>query len=328
MALDYKKYGEAIKQHRKAMHLSQTDVYKMTGISVDTQRIIEGGNREPRISTLERLSEVYKTDLIFLLTKYRDENDFFSNKLIDEANLYLNQLDMQAFYDRINELIEGIMSSYEKDSSKPSNLEFVHYLRSFKDIKVLDASFKEQNVASMEKLLMYLSRTDKGILEDPALLNLEIQTGITLANYYRYLNEFDKAISLLERVIGYLESVQFKSLNQVDYLVNATAHLCTVYHRMDQHQQVINLVDTTLHRNNLYYCREAITGFLIRKAVALFHLKNDDYKSLLATVVLIETPKRLSSIRKSLMNNYGFDIVSFVHTEQRSTIDEMNLNDL
>ncbi|MGH2331959.1 helix-turn-helix domain-containing protein [Thermoanaerobacter mathranii] len=68
---DLEGFGEELKNIRKSLGLSQTDVSEYGFINRDTLRKIENGKVIPKQETLELLSNLYKKDLNELLLRYR-----------------------------------------------------------------------------------------------------------------------------------------------------------------------------------------------------------------------------------------------------------------
>ena len=310
------------------MGLNQQQVYQKTGISADTQRLIENGHREPRIATLERLSNLYKRDLIYLLSQSRETGDLFSDELIMTLHHHLNNLDMKGFVQKMDEVIQEMLASYEGQSDRKNNLEYVAYLKSFRDLDLTDAHYKDQNIHTLEKLLAFFNQTSKGYLEDPNLYELETQIGITLAIICRYNDDFDKSEAILHKIIDRLENTTPKTLRQQDALINATIHLSQVHHRREHYDKVIVTVDSILHRRDLFINKVSMTALLLKKGAALYMLGNEDYKHIFATIMLIETPERVKDIRMRAKSFYGFDPMDFITTPNHLSVDEMTLNEL
>lgn len=86
---DLEAFGEELKNIRKSLGLSQSDVTEQVFISRDTLRKIENGKVIPKQETLDLLSHLYKKDLNELLLKYRlkDYSIFFDIKSSLEKKL-------------------------------------------------------------------------------------------------------------------------------------------------------------------------------------------------------------------------------------------------
>lgn len=311
MALDYIKFGSAVKKIRIDMKLSQVEVHKKTGISVETQRILENGKREPKISTLERLSEFYKVNLIFLLDQYRDDCDLFSDKLIEETTTMLNSKNFPGFRDRINQIIDEIEVHYTSDKYRRNNLEYINYLRSFKDIQYDDVHDKENNTTNLKQILFYFSSSRTEILHDAHLYTLEIQIALYLATLARQKDQLEASRQLLQTIIDRLEAYPALTTRQ-EICLNA-AYFNMVYYlfRMKKYEETITMVDEVLRRKNIRFKREFYSEMVIKKATAYFKLGDTRYMPLLQSVIMNETPARASYYAKVMLEHHGIELTVY-----------------
>jgi transcriptional regulator with XRE-family HTH domain len=60
--------GHKLRKHRKALHLSLTDLSRLSGVAVPALSHIENGNRDVKLSTLVRLSDALRIDLSALFS--------------------------------------------------------------------------------------------------------------------------------------------------------------------------------------------------------------------------------------------------------------------
>lgn len=312
MSLDYIVFGKKVKKMRTSMKLSQVNVYKETGISVETQRILENGKREPKITTLERLSEFYKTNLLFLLDHSRTSSDLFSELLIDETNDLLSSKDFGGFRDRIGQLISEIEQLYTKDQYGRNNLEYINYLRSFKDIQFDDIHDKENNTTNLKQVLFYLSKSRTDYLSDANLYNIEVQVGIYLAILARQKDDLQESHDLLQRIIQVLEQHDALTTLQNNALVAAYLNLSYYYFRIHDHHKTLEVIDQILMREKTNFKRILFNELQIRKAMAYYHLEDPRYKPILTAIVLNETPKRAKYYKDVMMNVYGISIDGFM----------------
>lgn len=57
--------SDVIKERRAKLHLSQSDLAEMTGVSLATVKDIERGKGNPSIRTVEKLLEVLGLEIVF-----------------------------------------------------------------------------------------------------------------------------------------------------------------------------------------------------------------------------------------------------------------------
>ncbi len=55
--------GHKLRKHRKSLHLSLSDLSRLSGVAVPALSHIENGNRDVKLSTLVRLSDALRIDL-------------------------------------------------------------------------------------------------------------------------------------------------------------------------------------------------------------------------------------------------------------------------
>lgn len=86
-------YGNEISSLLKRVrkHYKYTLVYvsKMTGIAEETLRRLESDKFEPKLSTLNILSDFYRIDLVELYSRKRGVGSLFSEEFIKAFNTYL-----------------------------------------------------------------------------------------------------------------------------------------------------------------------------------------------------------------------------------------------
>lgn len=87
MELDMVMIGKRIKERRKELHLTQTDIKSAVGISSGNISDIENGNRTPAASTLVLLSQILQCSIDWMLTgvsPIKEENNYsISEELSD-----------------------------------------------------------------------------------------------------------------------------------------------------------------------------------------------------------------------------------------------------
>ena len=62
--MEVKKLGRDLKKRRKILHLNQEDVAEMGGITIKTLHLIETGNGNPSLQTLNKIIDVLGLELV------------------------------------------------------------------------------------------------------------------------------------------------------------------------------------------------------------------------------------------------------------------------
>lgn len=313
MAINYEKFGAIVRKKRNEMGYSQKDVYSLTGISIETQRLLENGYREPRIITLERLSEIYKTDLLYMIYYCRKDSDLFSDVFLEEMAHYFNERNFDGFIDSLEKLIATIKQEYLDDGHKSKrNMKFIDSLEKIKYLRFEEHRYNSNNTVFFEQLLLLFSKNKLQPLSDKSFYYLEIQVGILLSVLYRQSGSFDKSETILNVLIASLESIERLTLRQLDYLVVAHYNLLYLYHRKDQHLKIIEHVSLLLKRDDLRYKRVYLSELQFRQAIAFYNLNRQNYKHIIANILLSETSSRSSEIYERLVQNYNIRPETFM----------------
>jgi len=313
MAIDNKKLGTIARERRHKMKLSQREVYEYTGISEETLRLLEKGAREPRLITLERLSELYKYDLISAAAHCRNKTDFFSASFLEEINYFLSNGKYTEFENKIDELIKSLRKSYINDAKKTKeNMKFVESLENFKNVNLYSTKFSIHTSIYLEELLTFFNFSKEGPLEDKSLHYIEIQIGIILSAIYRKSDHFEAAEEILNKIISTLDDEKFLNPRQMDYLIVAYYHLCTLYHRRREFDRILDTLDQLYQRYDLKYRKIYFNTLQFRKGVTLYLKGNDNYKHILATLLMSENETRAAEYYETLIREYDIKAYEFM----------------
>lgn len=304
MSLEYDKFGQMCKDIRVKMNLTQIDVEKAVGISRESLRILENGIRPLSVDLLNRLSYLYKIDLLDLLSTSRSSNDLFSNHLLKESISLLQERSFDTFRLNITDMMHALeLSSKEQSSSGYS--EYLKYLESFKDMNT-EYRDRPKNKQNLELLLLYLSRNRSKYLSDNILLNLEIICGTMLAILCRVDGKFDKSLDILYRSRHYLESIEEKTPSQYSLLGGIYINEFYVYHRRDQYNKIISGIKKLFMDHNLLLPSYVYKDLLLRQGVAYLNIgESSKGKSILLSVLLNENKVRKKEYSDILYKSYN-----------------------
>lgn len=308
MNIDYIKYGETVRQIRKTCGYSQKEVSYQTHISIETLRRLENGIGEPKIDTLVRLSDCYKFDLLLLLEKSRSTTSFFSEEFVNMVSTELQLLNFDKLKDNISEAINSLISQL-KDSENQENCEFyIEFLKACNAIDMTKTKDLELQIINIENLLILFSRKRKNMITDPFLYTLEEVVAIFLAIQYRRANLNTKAIALINSILSKYDQYPTLSTRQIRNLGLLYLNLSYSYHHLDEHDRVVQTVNEALVDKRLFFTNITYNNLMLRKATALFNLKNDDYYHILTTVFMNE-----DETRKQQLCNIMFDVYGIKH---------------
>jgi len=252
-------FGNEIKGIRKSNGLTQSDVASRIGMQRDTFSRLENGKSTPKIATLDKLSYLYKQDILLIFTQYRVTIDTYISKHIN--NIFKH------FRNHTPDIIEDYMKDFEETFSN-TNLysdeyysikrkQFHLYLEALEDIhKVINDASRQV----ITELFLSLNITKKNLFKRHFRLDkLEIRIIILLAAVYRFKNEFIDTMSLLnialeELLMSYSHDNEFLSL----YLL-IQGNKMSFYHRIDDfegvkeiYQDCLGVIDDKLGIRHLY----------------------------------------------------------------------------
>ncbi|MCK8059245.1 MULTISPECIES: helix-turn-helix transcriptional regulator [unclassified Fusibacter] len=302
---NYIKFGLEAKKIRVDLGYSRSYVEKNAHVPQETLRRFEDLGHEPKLKTLERLSDLYKIDMINVFMKNRAYTNMFSTELISDVSNLSKNLEYGILSAKLLELIDNL-SSRSKDETKTELI--IHFLtcclslgeKSTKDIK--------RNIMNLEDTLIELSRNRKRILSDVYLYDFEITIALLLVIQYRRIKDNMRAIELIENVIAIVDSNPYRSEHQTNQLGFLYLNLSYSYHYFDNHEKVISIVDKAIFNPQLRFSNTTYNNLMLRKVIALFKLNDPSYKLLVASICMNETPTRKSAIVKTLRDQYGIDL--------------------
>lgn len=279
-------FGQRIKLLRKSMGFTIKDVSQNTGISQSVIKLIENGKSYPRFDTLHILSSFYTLDLIELTKQCQSEQrssiyDITIQHLIANNNSDLLKRALQIKFDYLNEhklssivykdltqqvlFIEGLLYVIDEAKLECNNIDlaiekFTHAL------SVRNPSFSLKIYASLK----YLS------VEYYILYAIAVQLGIK--------RKCELSNEILEFTLKHFELIEFTT-HKTLLISKIYANLSYNYHRLDLHERSLIYAN-----KGIEYCIEYDTNMFMplllgRKSIALFHVKNKDWRRYLKQAI-------------------------------------------
>ena len=303
--MDYVDFGKKALKIRKNCGFTRETVKEITGISIETLRRLETGVPEPRINTLEKLSTLYRYDLIELLSKSRSPLSFFSEDLIKKSTEKINQIDLVGLVDVIDSALRDLTASTDpEDANSQYYTIFLNALKSLKIDKINDSKI---NVIVIEDILLILSRNQKSLLNEPYLFPFEVMASIYLISLHRQSGQFATAINTCEDMMRKLENYPYLNDRGVDQLGALYQSMAYIYHTMDAHEKVIEFVDAAFSNSQLAFTNTLYINLLLRKAVAFHNLGYKDSYDLFTVAIENSYGERKKFIAKMIKEQYGID---------------------
>lgn len=67
--MNNREIGNTLRVRREFLHLRQEDLAEMSGVTVKTIHLVESGNGNPSVKTLEKLAQILGMDLLIQVKK-------------------------------------------------------------------------------------------------------------------------------------------------------------------------------------------------------------------------------------------------------------------
>jgi transcriptional regulator with XRE-family HTH domain len=272
---DLEGFGEELKNIRKSLGLSQTDVSEYGFINRDTLRKIENGKVIPKQETLELLSNLYKKDLNELLLRYRlkDYPAFSTVKSSLENKLEGGNFEnLKEDIDNLKDLLEeGNMSLY--------------YTKLLKQLLFLAESvFKKTVNKDYEKAMKKLEEAMKVTIPDFSLSNyadfvysdMEVRILMNMSLILKKTENPQKSLEMLLFCLETLSPENWETKIKIYYNISYDYHLLSLY-KESLHYANIG-IETCVKNNTL----SGLGLLFFRKAIAEYNLGKEEYKDSLA----------------------------------------------
>lgn len=271
-------FGTTLKQLREFVGLTQADVYNTIGISEDTLRRIENGQTIPKIETLCYLSLIYKTNII----GYLNENSIFNTLADSQFAEQLNQMIIKNEFDSIDTTIMEIENFIEKLSQVSIDKLILNRLMLFKNFAIitkehrLQAFTPEDRSVLKEKIQSALISSNPDFsIDSKAQWNLspiEIRFLLLYSELLRIDGLELEALELLSTLHEISERKQHYDPTFKEITLKIDFNRAYCYHKLDLHQEVIDLCNQGQALCVQYNCYTLMHLFLYRKAVAYHQL--------------------------------------------------------
>lgn len=295
--------GSILRDLRKSLGYTLQQVSEETGIADETIRRIEVSKFEPKLSTLEILSDYYRLDLIELIARKRVHDSIFSEDLISKVNDVLNQHDLA----EVRRFAESILKDSEfVDTNHNSNI--AKFLYSLKYIKYDPINGQNDTISILEDVLLNISPDYLNEKKLSFSFPFEMSIILLLSTIYRQNNDYEKAISLLQVSILRIKKMPLINDRFSDYLASSYLNLAYTYHSMGENENVIKIVNDCFNNDKVNYTKTAIAYLLFRKGLALFLLKDSIGEAILITSMSLMDIKTKEHLQKHLSVQYNLNL--------------------
>lgn len=287
-AFNSNEFALKLKELRISLRLTQPQVSKFAKISVDGLRKIENGYVTPKFETLIKLSFLYKTNLIKLMSDYskiKGLNDYYDDaqKLIDTADIAgLNQLK--------NELQEQLKEIFEEGIIL--HLEYDQFLI-FCESSILFLKNTETDLTSAKRMIIEALRLSiEGFNEQdiPAQSynQFELRLMHLLALVEKRMNNFDISIEILMYILS-VSKADKNNLESIKAINLLYFSLSYSYFEKKDFENSLTLASKGIEFSIQYQRLNELHALYYRKGIAEYLLGDDNYlDSLNKSITLLD----------------------------------------
>ncbi len=292
--------GALLREIRNKQNLTLKEVSIATGIADETIRRIETDKFEPKLSTLEILSDYYKVDLIELIARRRMNDSIFSEELILKVNNFINHQDFNGLRNFADSIINKLPIDKQEQSK---NLRL--FLYTLKYIKYNPENGQEDTISLLEDLVLKL--TPHNLKQPNYPYPLETSAILLLSVLYRQNGDYAKSIKLLHSIIERILKLPYINERFTNYLASAYINLAYTYHSKSKHQKVIDTVNECLSNEKINFTKTAFSHLLFRKGLSMLILEIDNANAIIITSLSLMDDKTRDLIENHLLTKYNFD---------------------
>lgn len=278
-SLNFRSFGEALKQVRLNCNYTQLYVKKACGINTDTLRKLENGYVIPKYETLEILASVYKYDLISLLKVHSEDNVL--------VNIYskLDQAIIKSNLDDIGHVISSFKDYLnESETVDIINKQMLHLLDTFlnESINYHDDDYHNYN-DSIENLITALSESidnfDISNIGEFRYNYLELRTLMFIGLFYVKNESIKLSNDILLFSVQYLIDQRTYSRESNELITKLQLNISYNYYRLNEYTKSLEKAEKTIKsaaEQNSLYC---LPQLYFRKATAEFRLGIANYEN-------------------------------------------------
>lgn len=293
--------GTLLREIRNKQNLTLKEVSTATGIADETIRRIETDKFEPKLSTLEILSDYYKVDLIELIARKRLHDSIFSEELILQVNDFINHQDFNGLKKFADSKINKIT-----DDKQEQNKNLRLFLYTLKYIKYNPENGQEDTISLLEELILKIAPHDPKQLIYP--YPFETSAILLLSVLYRQNGDYAKSVKLLESIIERILKLPYINERFTNYLASAYINLAYTFHSNSKHHKVIDTVNDCLNNEKINFTRTALSHLLFRKGLSMMILKIKNADAIIITSLSLMDDKTRGLIEEQLLKKYNFKI--------------------
>lgn len=305
-SFDMREFGITLRTIRESLNFTRSQVSNYLGLHTDTLRKIESGSVVPKYESLERLSDLYKVDLLNLLKTHRYNSNL--------ENIY-ESLD----HFLINEKIENILELKNKIHNDPNKYALLSQNDYFLLILFIDSVlvFHENNTSTLYEMVSQIEKNiDIQSLKSNKIKQITSPLTTRLANVlamiHMRLSNYDSSIFILESILEIANTDATNLYTSHKFVVKYCYSLSYCYFLQSNYIKSLFYADkgieVALKNQSLYM----LYNLYSRKGASEFKLDVDTYKdSFVKCIHLVDmlkdeafTKKYVEIIQEKYINDF------------------------
>lgn len=295
--------GKLMREIRNAQNLTIKQVSTATGIAEETIRRIELDKFEPKVSTLETLSNYYRLDIIELISRNRSFDSMFSDAFISKVNQMVNARD----FNQLRSFADLEIKTLTADKNH-NQVALTTFLYSLKYIKYDPQNGQNDTISVLESILLKITPDYLKNSGTNFPLPIEVSCILLLSIMYRQNRNFNQAIELLTVTIERILNMPLINVRFSDYLASAYLNLAYTYHSMEAHDKVVETVDKCLNHLKVNYNKIVLSHLLFRKGLALYFLDDPLHHAILSTALSLMSAEEQEQLKKVMKTKYHLEL--------------------
>lgn len=286
---DTKEFGKILSKIRKSCNLTQQDIYNKVGISPETIRRLEKGDTIPTYDTIERLSVLYKENLLEILLKYKMHPSIYD--IYKEIDRIITNKE-PARFEAINSLIEALID--KKDSINlvdPSQLEqMIMLVRLLKTSEFHDGKMNDEYIKDLlDCISITMPNFEFEFFESFNYNHIELRILLLISLYYKKNDEFRITLRILLFIKSSIESKETLTNETIKILAKTICNISYTYYSIEIPEKSLEYANIGI---NLLKEHEINCGLYLlyaRRAVAKILLDKDNYfQDILNSICLLD----------------------------------------
>lgn len=277
---DMKSFSQEVKKLRQSLGLTIDNVAALTGISLSAIKALEKGVAIPKFETLLILSNCYKVDLILVFNRHKDSKQIFT--LYEKVNEHMTNGNKELIKHSLKDISLALLNE-ELNPVLIGDYLQLKYL--FEGLEIVVNCIEEDSdciTKGLDKMIKALKVSIPGFKLDFyqgfKYSALEYRILFSIASLLGIQKKCLLSNDILASVLVFLNCYDYLEYCNSSLKAKAYALISYNYHRLDEHEKVIQYADM-----GISFCKgkdttEYLPLLLARKSIALYNLEKSNWQ--------------------------------------------------